>query len=303
MFENLWFEKYRPKNLDDMVLSEANRNAFITYGKQGEIQHCLFAGPPGIGKTSLAKIISKDILKCQYLYINASDENGIDTIRTKVVNFAQTRSLDGKIKIIILDEVDGLTPDAQRALRNTMEEYGKTTRFVLTANYLHRVIDALKSRCAKYDLRPSVEQYLFHLKFIVFRESITIEDNALQKIAKQHYPDFRVAINELQKLKDGGLQSIDNTSSKEVTTKIIKLILAKEPIELRKFIIENESKFYNDYPQLLKDMFNVVAEADFKNKDVQRQWLICIAEHLYRGSFVLDQEINCSACFLQLQSY
>lgn len=303
MFENLWFEKYRPKNLDDMVLSEANRNAFIAYGKQGEIQHCLFAGPPGIGKTSLAKIISKDILKCQYLYINASDENGIDTIRTKVVNFAQTRSLDGKIKIIILDEVDGLTPDAQRALRNTMEEYGKTTRFVLTANYLHRVIDALKSRCAKYDLRPSVEQYLFHLKFIVFRESITIEDNALQKIAKQHYPDFRVAINELQKLKDGGLQSIDNTSSKEVTTKIIKLILAKEPIELRKFIIENESKFYNDYPQLLKDMFNVVAEADFKNKDVQRQWLICIAEHLYRGSFVLDQEINCSACFLQLQSY
>ena len=303
MFENLWFEKYRPKNLDDMVLSEANRNAFVAYGKQGEIQHCLFAGPPGIGKTSLAKIISKDILKCQYLYINASDENGIDTIRTKVVNFAQTRSLDGKIKIIILDEVDGLTPDAQRALRNTMEEYGKTTRFVLTANYLHRVIDALKSRCSKYDLRPSVEQYLFHLKFIVFRESITIEDNALQKIAKQHYPDFRVAINELQKLKDGGLQSIDNTSSKEVTTKIIKLILAKEPIELRKFIIENESKFYNDYPQLLKDMFNVVAEADFKNKDVQRQWLICIAEHLYRSSFVLDQEINCSACFLQLQSY
>ena len=280
MFENLWFEKYRPKNLDDMVLSEANRNAFVAYGKQGEIQHCLFAGPPGIGKTSLAKIISKDILKCQYLYINASDENGIDTIRTKVVNFAQTRSLDGKIKIIILDEVDGLTPDAQRALRNTMEEYGKTTRFVLTANYLHRVIDALKSRCSKYDLRPSVEQYLFHLKFIVFRESITIEDNALQKIAKQHYPDFRVAINELQKLKDGGLQSIDNTSSKEVTTKIIKLILAKEPIELRKFIIENDSKFYNDYPQLLKDMFNVVAEADFKNKDVQRQWLICIAEHL-----------------------
>jgi len=168
---------------------------------------------------------------------------------------------------------------------------------------LHRVTDALKSRCSKYDLRPSAEQYLARLKFIVSSEKVAIEDNALQKLAKQYYPDFRVAINELQKLKDGGVEILDKTASKDVTTAIIKLIVAKNPIELRRYVIENESKFYNDYPQLLKDLFNVVAEVDFKNKDVQRQWLICIAEHLYRSSFVLDQEINCSACFLQLQSY
>ena len=104
----------------------------------------------------MAKLIVKEELKCQYLYINASDENGIETIRSKVTNFSRTKSIDGRIKVIILDEVDGLTQDAQRALRNTMEEYSAFTRFILTANYNHRVIPAIQSRCQSFDLTPPI---------------------------------------------------------------------------------------------------------------------------------------------------
>ena len=136
MFNNLWVEKYRPKTIDEMVLSGENRAYFNTL--KDEVPNLLFVGTPGIGKTTIAKIIVQDILKCQYLYINASDENGIDTIRSKVCGFSQTKSLDGSIKIVILDEADGITIDGQRALRNTMEEYSSFTRFILTANYKHR---------------------------------------------------------------------------------------------------------------------------------------------------------------------
>ena len=140
MFDSLWVEKYRPKTLGDIILSDDNLSIIEKYQTENEIPNLLFAGCQGVGKTTLAKILVNDVLECQYLYINASDENGIDTIRSKVTQFAQTRSLDGKIKVIILDECDGLSQDAQRALRNTMEEYAEITRFILTANYSHRII-------------------------------------------------------------------------------------------------------------------------------------------------------------------
>ena len=128
MFNNLYVEKYRPKTLSDLVLSDSNRKYFESIAE--EIPNLLFVGTPGLGKTTLARILVNDILECQYLYINASDENGIDTIRSKVVGFSQTKSLDGKHKVVILDEADGITIDGQRALRNTMEEYSSMTRWV-----------------------------------------------------------------------------------------------------------------------------------------------------------------------------
>src|SRR6476469_5737122 len=152
MFNDLWVEKYRPKTLDELVLDSDNRTYFNSLKGKQEIPNLLFLGPPGIGKTTLSKIIVKEILNCQYLYINASDESGIDTIRNKVKSFAQTRSMDGKVKICLLDECDHLSSvnsglgntNAQAALRNLMEEYSGTTRFILTGNYRHKIIPALQ---------------------------------------------------------------------------------------------------------------------------------------------------------------
>ena len=181
---SLWVEKYRPKILDDIILTEDNRTIFNELKAQKTVPNLLFSGPAGIGKTSLAKIIVQDILECQYLYINASDESGIDTIRTKVVSFSRTLSLDGQIKIIILDECDGLTQDAQRALRNVIEEYAAHTRFILTANYKHRVIPALQSRCQYFDLTPPLDLCIERVNYILEVENINIRDNQVSLIKK-----------------------------------------------------------------------------------------------------------------------
>ena len=164
---DIWVEKYRPSSLDEIILNTNTRNYFNTIKEQNNIPNVLFVGRPGIGKTSLAKIVVNDLLKCQYLYINASDENGIDTIRTKVLNFAQTKSLFGDVKVIILDECDGLSIDAQKALRNSIEEYHDLTRFILTANYKHKIIPALQSRCQIIDITYEKNDYIAKLISIV----------------------------------------------------------------------------------------------------------------------------------------
>ena len=171
-FNNLWVEKYRPKSLSDIVLVEETRSIANSFKDKKEIPNLLLIGIQGIGKTSLAKIIVNDILGCQYLYINASDENGIDTIRNKVVSFSKTKSFDGGIKVIILDEVDGISLEAQKALRNTMEEYSSNTRFILTGNYKHKIIQALQSRCQELNLIPPLEGIAKRVLTILRSENI-----------------------------------------------------------------------------------------------------------------------------------
>ena len=166
MFDNLWIEKYRPKKLDDFCTSNSSTlKEFVgKFNTDNEIPNILLVGNPGIGKTTISKIIVNDLLECDHLYINASDENGIDTIRSKVTNYARTKSLFD-IKIIILDECDGLTQDGQRALRNVMEQYSAITRFILTANYKHRIIPALQSRCHTFDINHDRQQILERLLY------------------------------------------------------------------------------------------------------------------------------------------
>ena len=303
MFDSLWVEKYRPKTLNELVLTKANRVSLLELEKRQEIPNLLFIGHAGIGKTSLAEIITNDILKCQYIYINASDENGIDTIRTKVTSFSQTKSLDGKLKVIILDEVDGLTMDAQRALRNTMEEYSSNTRFILTANYKHRVIPPLHSRTQSYDLSPPIENCVERVCYILKSENINVDSKDkpnLVKLIKCHFPDLRKTINEIQKSCVGGSLIIKTLSRHDEFIKKVLECTLTDSLSVRKYVIENEQLFNNDYPSLLTDLFNYIMDSNLEST-VKKQSMLVVSEHLYRSAFVLDQEINFYSCCIQLE--
>jgi len=299
---NIWVEKYRPSNLSEMVLSKENREYFESITES--IPNLLFVGTPGIGKTTIAKIIVQDILKCQYIYINASDENGIDTIRNKVSNFSQTKSIDGKIKIVILDEADGITIDGQRALRNTMEEYSKYTRFILTANYKHKIIPAIHSRTQYFDLSPDIHEITARLLHILKTEGVkvpTTEKTKLARIIKDCYPDIRKCINTVQKYCiTGNLQINDTVDRNEIINVINDHIVGKKVLELRKFLIENESEFQGDYSALLKGYVNFIYTQNIVD-DKKKQAIIVISEYLYRDVFVVDKEINAFACLCQLE--
>ena len=304
MFENLWIEKYRPDKLDDIVLNASNLAIFRQFAKRKEIPNLLFVGNAGIGKTSLAKIVTNSILECQYLYINASDENGIDTIRTKVTGFSQTRSIDGNIKVIILDEVDGLTLDAQRALRNTMEEYSGHARFILTANYNHRVIPALQSRCQSFDLTPPLDLCVDRVLSILDSEGIDVSDSDSDKIktfVKTGYPDLRKCINEIQKSVIDDKLSFDNLLSikNSFIEGIYKIVQGGLVLKARKKVIENESVFNGDYNELLRQMFNYIHDNTIPD-NIKTEQLMIVAEHIYRSSFVMDPEINFYSCLIAI---
>ena len=302
MFDSLFTEKYRPKTLTDLVLSDSNRKYFDSI--TDEIPNLLFVGTPGIGKTTLARILVNDILECQYLYINASDENGIDTIRSKVVGFAQTKSLDGKVKVVILDEADGITIDGQRALRNTMEEYSSGTRFILTANYKHKIIPAIQSRTQFFDLNPPFDTVLKLIVGIIKQEGIKITEDQKSNfvnVVKQNYPDIRKIINSVQKATVKGIFEVNvGLDSKEIVERIHTEIQSKNTFGLRKYLIENENEFQGDYHNLMKQYLNYVYDSSLDDNK-KRQYIVTISDSMVNDVWVLDKEINAFACWVKLE--
>ena len=304
-YNKLWTEKYRPSTLEDMCLDEDIKSHFKDLNE--DTPHLLLYGSPGVGKSTLAKIIVKQILKCQYLYINASDENGIDTIRNKVITFAQTRSIDDNKKVVILEEADGLTGESLRILRNVMEEYADTTRFILTANYYNKIIEPVRSRCVEFKLIPNHKACVIRCVEILKNESIKVPDEQkgkLLNLIEKNFPDMRRILNDLQKYSITQTLNISESSSFTSTSKNIlqKLTSKVSPLEIRKFVIESEKIINNDYQSLLKSLFEDIYSTSEFSEAKKKQLLYELCEFTYRDNFVLDHEINFFMCLLALEN-
>lgn len=306
---DMWVDRYRPTNLDDMVLSSSNRSLIEKFRAGNRIPNLMVIGNPGIGKSTLAKVLVKDVLNCTYQYINASDESGVDTIRHKVVNFANTYSFDGKIKVVILDETDGLSTvtssgktSAQQALRNVMEEFSDTTRFILTANYPQKIIPALHSRCQQIDLTPPIDLFIKRCLFILKTEQIkfkNIDKESLIGFIKSRYPDLRKTINELQKHCINQELTLPAAKQSSVAQDVFMKLTSKDSLNnIRQFIIENESEF-GDYHDLMKSLFNYFYSSEM-DLDIKRDCMLTLTEHLYRDSIVMDHEINCFSAIIMI---
>ena len=288
----LWVEKYRPQILEDYVGNEIIKNKIADYLKKGSIQNLLFYGVAGTGKTTLAKLITKN-LNCDLLYINASDERGIDTIRDKIIPFASSMSFND-VKIVILDEADYITPQAQATLRNTIESCSKTTRFILTCNYLERIISPLQSRCQTFEITPPSKQEVNNkCQDILTKEKILFYDNNIEDVINTHYPDIRKIINTLQGSIVNSQIKIDDTSLKntQLGDKIVEALSKKAKLStIRQILADSGAR---EFDGLFKILYDNVSK--YTNREGEA--ILIIAKYQYEYTFILEKEI-CIAAML-----
>lgn len=293
---SIWVEKYRPATLDDYITDKVTRAKIREYIDKQDIPHILLYGNAGCGKTSLSQILVKNI-DCDFMMINASDERGIDTIRDKVKGFAVTMGFK-PLKIIVLDECDGLPGDSQRALRNIIESYSSNTRFILTANYIERIIDPLVSRCQTFKLTPpSKKEVAVALVNILTQENVEYDTKTVVQIVKTHYPDIRKIIGTAQLQTNDSVLSVsaEELVGQDVKLKVIDILtdssitLTNKITDIRQLVADNQVR---DFAGLYRTLYDTV---DKYASDKIPQAIIAIADGQYRSEFVVDKEITFAA--------
>jgi replication factor C small subunit len=285
---SLLVEKYRPNNLENYVGNENIKKSISKYLEQNDIQNLIFYGPAGTGKTTLAKLIVNN-LDCESIYINASDERGIETIRDKVQSFASVASFK-PLKVVILDEADFLTIQAQASLRNIIETFSHTTRFIMTCNFVERIIDPLQSRCQVLKIVPPTKKDVAkHLSWIMDKEGIGFEMNELGAIVIQHYPDLRKCINTIQLSTQDSMLNLDQSVlvSSNYIDKVIDELKGKADFKTIRQIIADAN--VSDYEELFKTLYERSSEyLPGKEGTVA----ILVNDHQYKANFRIDKEIN-----------
>jgi len=307
MNEFLYVEKYRPQTIEDTILPEQLKETFKDFVELGEIPNLLLCGSAGVGKTTIAKALCNE-LNADFIVINGSDEGRlIDTLRTKIKNFASTVSLSSSAKVVILDEADYISADSvQPALRNFIEEFSSNCRFIFTCNYKNRIIPPLHSRTTVIDfsIKPKdkpvlAQQMLSRCKHICELENIKADERVLAELIMKFFPDFRRCLNEIQRYGvsgeiDSGLLS---TLSEEKLTPLINMIKDKNWSGMRKWVGENSD---NDFNTLYRKVFNSL-EVKLEPSSIPAAVLV-IADYQYKSAFAMDSEINFTACLTEIMS-
>jgi replication factor C small subunit len=292
----LWIEKYRSQTLEQYIGNDAIKARIADCIAKNDIPHLIFAGSAGTGKTTLAKLIIKNI-QCDYLYLNASDENGIDTIRDKVKGFASTASFQ-PLKIVILDEADFLTQPAQAALRNLIEEYSAYTRFILTCNYVERLIEPLQSRCELHMLKPPTKGAVAkHIcTNILDVEGVTYDVQDVVKVINEFYPDIRSVIKVLQSnVRDSKLTV--TTLDDNWTKQLIQILIKRDKnawYQVRQLVADAQ---VDDFQTAYRYMFDHMTEFSYGN---DAQLSVILDDFIWRAGVVPDKEINFAACIAKV---
>ncbi len=296
---SLWVERYRPTQLENYVGNEHLKAKVERYIKSNDVPHLLLYGRAGTGKTTLAKLIVKNI-ECDYLYINASDENSVDTVRNKVRQFASTIGFKD-MKVIVLDECDYITPNAQAALRNLMETFSKHCRFILTCNFVERIIDPLQSRCQVFEIiPPSKKDVAVHLTKVMELEKTTYDNEDLKVLIDSSYPDVRKIINATQRsvVDNKVVMDRQSTIQNDYKLKVLDILKTQDKktafANLRQLLADNAIRDYSDCFRLLYDNVDEFAEGNMAAV------ILILARYEQSDMQVVDKEINFMAMLIEL---
>ena len=301
----LWVEKYRPMHIQDCILPESVKKQFQQFIAKGEVPNLLLSGTAGTGKTTIARALCTE-LNCDYIVINGSDEGRqIDTLRTKIKQFASAVSFEGKTKVVILDEADYMNRDSvQPALRGFIEQFAENCRFIFTCNYSNRLIDPLHSRTTVIDfkLAPSdrpvlASKFLKRMEYILDTEGVEYNQRVLAELLNKHFPDYRRVINELQRYSAGGI--IDEgilSNFKEVNAKaLLDSLREKDWRKMRQWVVNNVD---TDPQGIFRQIYDIVLP---EVKSIP-QLVLLIGDYQYKAAFVADQEINLTACLTEIMA-